>query len=375
MTARPPWVLLAPGDLHTPTGGFGYDRRLLEAWRAQGRDVAVLRLDGDWPHPDAAVRARAAAAFAALPDGACVVADGLAFGVLGAQVAPHAQRLRWVALVHHPLHLETGLAPALAEHLRAQERDALRHARQVVVTSAHTARDVAALDVPVARIAVVEPGTDPVALPAPRPRAPDAPVELLCVATLTPRKDHSLLLRALGGLLHLNWRLHAVGSPTRDATHAQALHAATASGPIAPRVVWHGELPEAALQVRYAEADVFVLASRHEGYGMVINEALQHGLPVVASRAGALAQTVPPEAGLLVPAGDELAWRAALETVIGDAARRAQLAAGARQAAARLPGWPGQAARWAALIDALSDAPQAHFDVASLGASNGAAPI
>ncbi|MBL0946224.1 MAG: glycosyltransferase family 4 protein [Hydrogenophaga sp.] len=353
MSARAPWVLLVPGDLHTPTGGYVYDRRLLQAWRAQGRAVDVLRLDGDWPHPDAVALARAAAALAALPDGACVVADGLAFGVLAAQVAPHAQRLRWVALVHHPLHLETGLAPALAEGLRRQEGEALRHAHQVVVTSAHTSHDVAALGVPAARIAVVEPGTDGVALPAPRPRAPDGPVELLCVATLTPRKDHGLLLRALGGLLHLDWRLHAVGSPTRDAAHARALHALTASGPLAPRVVWHGELAEAALQARYAAADAFVLASRHEGYGMVINEALQHGLPVVASRAGALAQTVPPEAGLLVPAGDESAWRAALAAVIGDAALRARLAAGARAAAQHLPAWPQQAARFAALIDAV----------------------
>lgn len=350
MTANAPWVLLVPGDLHTPTGGYGYDRRLLDGWRAQGRPVDVLRLDGDWPWPGPDTRAQATAALARLADGTVVIADGLAFGALGEVVAPHAQRLHWVALVHHPLHLETGLSTEQAGQLRQAEARALRHARRVVVTSPHTAQDVAALGVPASRIAVVEPGVDARPAPVARPLPAGAPVNLLCVATLVPRKDHGLLLRALQGLQHLPWRLDCVGSPTRQPDHARALHAATASGPLAARVVWHGELDEAALQARYAAADAFVLASRHEGYGMVINEALQHGLPLVASRAGALAHTVPPAAGLLVPPGDEAAWRDALAAVIGDAALRARLAAGAREAAGRLPGWPQQAALFASVI-------------------------
>jgi len=353
VNANAPWVLLVPGDLHTPTGGYVYDRRLLDGWRARGRSVDVLRLDGDWPLPGPDTLAQAAGALARLRDGTVVIADGLAFGALADVVAPHAQRLHWVALVHHPLHLEeTGLSPAEAERLKHAEAQALRHARQVVVTSPHTAQDVAALGVPAARIAVVEPGNDHRPLPPARPARPGAPVNLLCVATLVPRKDHGLLLRALQGLLHLPWRLDCVGSHTRHPDHAQALLAATASGPLAARVVWHGELDEAALQARYAAADALVLASRHEGYGMVINEALQHGLPLVASRAGALARTVPPAAGLLLPPGDEAAWRDALAAVIGDAALRERLAAGAREAARQLPGWPQQAALFESLVAA-----------------------
>ncbi len=356
MAAAAACVLLVPGDLDTPTGGYGYDRRLLQSLRAMGWAVTVLRIDGAWPWPDAASRAEAQRRIADLPDGCCVVADGLAFGVLGAAVAAHAQRLRWVALVHHPLHLETGLDALQAKALRDAEGAALACAQRVIVTSAATVADVVALGVPRERITVVVPGTDPVAAPAiTRPNTNDG-VQLLCVATLTPRKNHALLLRVLSTLADLRWTLHCVGSPTRDAVLAQGLHDSTARGPLAGRVHWHGELSHEALQARYAAADVFVLASRHEGYGMVVNEALVHGLPIVASRAGALTQTVPAPAGLLVPPDDEGAWREALSAVIGDAGLRARLAEGARAAARQLPSWGEQAARFADAVAPLCGA-------------------
>ncbi len=354
MAAAPACVLLVPGDLGTPTGGYGYDRRMAEGLRALGWVVSVLRIDGDWPWPGEATLAEARERIAALPDGACVVADGLAFGVLGEVVTPHAQRLRWVALVHHPLHLETGLDAPRAQALRTSEAKALALVHRVIVTSPATVADVLALGVPRERVVVVEPGTEAVASAPPPHKGAD--VQLLCVATLVPRKDHELLLRVLANLTALDWALHCVGSPTRDPALAQRLQAGTASGPLAGRVYWHGELADAALQAHYAAADVFVLASRHEGFGMVINEALAHGLPVVASRAGALAQTVPPAAGLLVPVGDEAAWRAALTAVITDSALRARLATGARAAAARLPSWADQAAHFADAIAPLQAA-------------------
>lgn len=355
MAAAAACVLLVPGDLDTPTGGYRYDRRLLESLRAMRWTVTVLRIDGAWPWPDASTRAEAQRRIAGLPDGCCVVADGLAFGVLGDVVAAHAQRLHWVALVHHPLHLESGLDVAQAQALRDAEAAALGHAQRVIVTSPATRDDVMALGVPGARITVAVPGTDPAAPATARSKVDDG-VQLLCVATLTPRKNHALLLRVLATLADLRWTLHCVGSPTRDPALAQRLHDSTTNGPLAGRVRWHGELSHDALQARYAAADLFVLPSRHEGYGMVIDEALVHGLPVVASRAGALAQTVPPQAGLLVPPDDETAWREALMAVISDAALRARLAEGARAAARKLPSWGEQAVRLADAIAPLCGA-------------------
>ena len=168
-----------------------------------------------------------------------------------------------------------------------------------------------------------------------------------------------MLLEALAGLAQRRWTLHCVGSPQRDPALARQLHALTAAGPLAGRVVWHGEVDEAALQARYAAADVFVLASLHEGHGMVIDEALRHGLPVVASDAGALAQTLPPGAGLHVPAGNVTAWRQTLDRVMEDAALRQALVTGAQSAAAALPTWARQAGRWARVLQRVMQAPSA----------------
>jgi len=356
------FCFLIPGDWSTPTGGFGYDRRLAQALAAAGWAVDVRRLDAAWEAPDAADVARAAGVVAAIADGSTVLADGLAFGVLDDIVAAHAERLHWVALVHHPLYLETGLAAATRQRLQQSESRALSFARRVVVTSPRTAQDVAAMGVPTARISIVEPGTDawpqaPAGLTAPVPAPALArtagPVRLLCVASVTPRKGHALLLQALAGLQGLHWQLHCVGSLERDPATAARVQAMAREPVLAGRVVWHGEVDAAALQAHYAAADLLVLASLHEGYGMVVAEALAAGLPVLATDAGALAQTLPAQAGWRVPSGDVPALQAALQRLIGEPALRERLASGAREAGRQLPDWPTQAARFAAVLDAL----------------------
>jgi glycosyltransferase involved in cell wall biosynthesis len=95
------------------------------------------------------------------------------------------------------------------------------------------------------------------------------------------------------------------------------------------------------------------LPSYFEGYGMVLAEALAHGLPVVSTTAGAIPDTVPRDAGVLVPPGDAVALRAALAALLDDPALRARLAAGARAARAGLPTWPEAVACFAAALEAL----------------------
>ncbi len=204
------------------------------------------------------------------------------------------------------------------------------------------------------RIAVGAPGTDP----APRAigGAEYGVPSLLCVATVTPRKGHAVLLDALAGLRDRPWRLHCAGSLARDEATAAAVREATVRHGLADRVVWHGEVDAARLDALYAQADLFVLPSFHEGYGMALAEALARGLPVVSCAAGAIVDTVPATAGVLVPPGDAVALRAALRRVMADAAWRASLAAGARGAGARLPGWPAAVVRFAAVLEAAMEA-------------------
>lgn len=342
-------VFLVPGDPLARTGGTLYDRRIAEALRGQGWQVAWQSPGEGFPWPDAAALAQAAALLESVPDGTLVVADGLAFGALPLLAERHAARLRWVALVHHPLALESGLSPLAQQALRESERRALACARQVVVTSPATARELAAYQVPAARIAVVEPGTDR----APPSRGGRAVASLLCVATVTPRKAHAVLLQALAGVGDRAWHLHCAGSLTRDAETAAAARALAQALGLGERVTWHGELEPGPLQALYAQADLFVLPSLYEGYGMAFAEALARGLPVLGCAAGAVAETVPTSAGVLVPPGDVAALQAALQALLDDPPRRAALAAGAHAHAARLPDWPQAARRLAAVLESV----------------------
>jgi glycosyltransferase involved in cell wall biosynthesis len=345
---------LVPGDLSTRTGGYGYDRRIVEGLRALHWQVDVDSLGAGFPAPDAGALARAGSVARAQPDGALVIVDGLAFGVLPEMAEAHAARLRWIALVHHPLALETGLAPAQQRALRAAERRSLAVARRVIVTSPSTAGALAEFDVPSARIVVVEPGCDPAPLAG---GSGSAALSLLCVASLTPRKGHALLVEALSGLRDRAWTLHCAGSGTLDPACAEALRRCIDRFGLADRVVLHGEQDEAGVARLYAQADAFVLPSFHEGYGMALAEALARGLPVVSTTAGAIPDTVPAAAGALVAPGDLPALRAALRRLIDDADWRACAAAGARAARAQLTTWERRTQQFAAALEAVGREP------------------
>ncbi|HZF85426.1 MAG TPA: glycosyltransferase family 4 protein [Burkholderiaceae bacterium] len=350
-------VFLVPGDWNSRTGGYLYDRRIVAELRARGWQVEVLSPGDGYPFPDADDLARAAEVVGALPDGTCVVADGLGFGALPDLAERHAQRLCWVALVHHPLALETGLTPAQQRQLADSERRALACARGVVVTSPSTARVLAADGVPAARTSVVEPGTEPAARATGGGAGANA-LSLLCVATVTPRKGHGVLVEALADLRDRPWVLHCAGSRSRDPAEAARVDALAAQSGLGERIRWHGEVEALQLEALYAQADLFVLPSLHEGYGMALAEALAHGLPVVSTTAGAIVDTVPAEAGVLVAPNDVLALREALRRMMDEPPWRAALAAGARHAASRLPSWADAGLRFEqALLQAMDAGP------------------
>jgi glycosyltransferase involved in cell wall biosynthesis len=343
-------VFAIPGELATPTGGYAYDRRIIAELPAQGWRAAVLGLGDGFPHPGEEVRTAAAARLAAQDPGHPLVVDGLAFGTLPEVARALSRSHRLVAVVHHPLALETGLAPSERDALRASEREALAGARRVVAVSDATARLLCA-DYAVApeRIRVVSPGTDRVMPRSPRP--PDGTIRLLAVGSVVPRKGYDVLVAALGRIRHLPWRLVIAGDRGRHPPTAARLAADIAALGLTDRIELRGALLEDALGALYAASDLFVLPSHHEGYGMAYAEAMVHGLPVIGTTAGAIPETVPPQAGVLVPPDDVAALAAALRELIESAPERERLAAGAR--AARFPTWPEQARLFARVLDDL----------------------
>ncbi|MGH6646894.1 glycosyltransferase family 4 protein [Aquabacterium sp.] len=352
-------VFIVPGELDSLTGGYGYDRQVIAGLREAGWVIEVLVLDASYPWPGEQARAQAAVSIAAIPDGTVVVVDGLAFGALPELAELHARRLLWVALVHHPLAHETGLTTAQRDQLAASERRALAAARAVIVTSAFTARSlVADFQVVAGRITVVLPGTE--VAPSPKRlagliREDDVPggLSLLCVATLTPRKGHECLIDALAGLKDRPWTLHCVGSLSFSPATVASVRAAIDRQGLQGRVCLHGEVSADALSAFHGRADLFVLPSFFEGYGMALAEALAHGLPVCSTTAGAIPDTVPADAGVLVPAGDVPALRGALARLIDEPGWRATLARGARRAGGDLPTWTQAASLFAQTLERI----------------------
>ncbi len=341
-----------PGDLAAPTGGYAYDRRMIAELKALGWEIDVIGLGDGFPRPSDAAIAEAQARLAAVPARQPIVIDGLAFGVMPEAAARLKESHPLVALVHHPLAMETNIPPADAATFRTRERAALACTRAVIVTSAATARLlVSDYDVSAERITVAVPGTDRARIAE---RDSSGRPLLLSVGAVVPRKGYDVLLEALSGLTDLSWRLVIVGDCTRSPPTVAALKDEITRLNLNERVTLAGAVPERELAVLYTTADLFVLASRFEGYGMVYTEAIAHGLPVVGTTAGAIPETVPAEAGVLVPPDDAAALTRALHTLLVDGTTRARLTGGARAAAAKLPTWPESARLFARAIEAVA---------------------
>jgi len=354
--------LFVPGDPNTATGGYIYNAQILAGLAERGWRTRVHSLDESFPRPTPSALRDARAEIAALPGDGVVVIDGLALAGLERVLDTEAKRLPIVALIHHPLALETGLDASEARLLETAERNALALVSRVICTSQWTARTLATYGVPVERIRVVEPGVDRRGQWTARADAEHAAtravrdVRLLCVATVTPRKGHAVLLEALGELRNRRWHLTCAGSTTRDAATFAALEHQVDRLALRARVSFLGDLDADTLEREYERADLFVLASYLEGYGMALAEAVARGIPVVSTTAGAIPETVPAAAGVLVPPGDSRALAKALAPLLDHDDARASLAANARAAAATLPTWRAAAEKFAAALDGAAPA-------------------
>lgn len=343
MTSGRRLTLAYPGDLESRTGGYLYDRRLALELEARGWGVDRLSLPDGFPFPGEADLAATSAALGGLPAGSTVLIDGLALGAMPDLAQSLAARLDLVALVHHPLCLETGLTASQSAALAASERAALAPVRAVIVTSPRTAMSLTELfGVPPAKLTVALPGTDVV--PVARGSGGHG-CRMVCVGTITPRKGHLVLVEALAELRDLDWSLVCAGSLTRDPATVAAVEALILEHALDPRVRLVGELDADELAALYDGADLCVSASFYEGYGMALAEALARGLPIVAASGGAVADTVPADAGLLVPIDDVNALAEALRRFLTDPTLASSLHHGALVARRSLPTWQDTAAR------------------------------
>jgi glycosyltransferase involved in cell wall biosynthesis len=337
-------------DPARPSGGNTYDRRVCRGLAALGWTVHEHAVPGAWPRPGEAGHAALARAVRRIPDGAVVLLDGLIASTAPEALVPQARRLRQVVLVHTPL----GHRPPDGEDgaVRGREREVLAAAAAVVTTSTWTRRRLGELyALPADRVHVTEPGVDAASV-TPGTAAGDA---LLCVAALTRDKGHDVLLDGLAMARDLSWRCECVGSLVRDPAFADGVRRRARNSGLGDRVRFLGPRTGPELDRAYAAADLLVLASHAETYGMVVTEALAHGLPVLATEVGGVTEALGhgedgTRPGLLVPPGDPAALRAALRTWLGDAELRARLRRAARERRASLRRWPATASVLACVL-------------------------
>ncbi|SOB75123.1 Glycosyltransferase involved in cell wall bisynthesis [Marinobacter sp. LV10R510-11A] len=321
---------IVPGDPNQNTGGYRYVRKLIEALNQAGATAEVTGLPGRFPKPDGIATHGMDSLLSQFADGSWVILDGLAMSAMPSTLEKHAQRLRLVALIHHPLADETGLSLSEQDWFFEREEKALRIVRDVFTTSAFTASRLADYGVDAGRIQTAEPGVES---PAGNALASDTEIfgkkheaqaskapKILCVAHLSPRKAQGHLVDALAGLKGLEWHCTLAGSCERDPVYANGVRQQVQESGLGGRIDFAEEVEEQQLASLYREADLFVLPSLYEGYGMVIDEALAARLPVISSDGGALKHTGNRPGVLLYRAGDTDALQASLRTWLGDSA-------------------------------------------------------
>jgi glycosyltransferase involved in cell wall biosynthesis len=321
-----------------PSGGNAYDRRVCEGLRSLSWSVHEHAVAGCWPRPDAASLAALARVVERIPDGSVALLDGLVASTAPEVLVPQARRLRLVVLVHMPL----GHRPAddVSHDTRMRERAILSAAAGVVTTSAWSRRRLLGLyQLPAERVHIARPGVDAADLAA----GTRSGGSLLCVAAVTFEKGHDVLVDALRSVSELPWHCVCVGSVERDPAFVDGIRRRARDAGLGDRVHLPGPRTGADLDRTYAAADLMVLATRAETYGMVVTEALARGLPVVANDVGGLTEAMGCGAdqrpGLLVPPEDPAAFGAALRTWLIDAELRGRLRRAACERRKSLSGW------------------------------------
>ncbi len=336
----PPITFVIDGALDQPTGGYLYDRIVIDGLRDLGASVRVESLAVGGAVSTALENGRVALRRAREPRSDLVVVDELchprtALASLIHRVRP---RSRLVALVHHLAASERS-GPSSRARL-VLERILLDAASRVIVTSETTRRAVAKAGVDPARIRAVLPGCDRLGERRDPPLpAVDGGVRLLFLGSLTPRKGVLALVHAMSAV-PARATLTLVGPADRDAVYAARVRAAIARSPARDRIRVTGTLPDVEVAAALASHDLFVLPSLHEGFGIAIAEALAHGLGVISTTAGAIPEVVRDgREAILVPPGDERALTAALVRAVADPGLRAAMAAAAITRARALPRW------------------------------------
>ena len=334
---------LSPGNPGQRTGGYLYNARIIAELRELGWQIKVHALPGAWPLPDRASLPQVGKILCAIPAKATIIADGLLWTGLGEQRNPVVANHRVAVLVHSPLDRENR---ETKDNWREMETKALTEAQAWIATSPVTARILRdRLGRHPVQGLVVYPGTDPA-----EKAHGSGGTQLLCVATVTPRKAIRQLIAALVTLANRNWNLDIVGSTDRDSCYVSEVKADIDAAGLEKRIHLRGELAGPVLEAAYQQADFLVHTARFEAFGMGIAEAIARGLPVISTHAGVL-ELLPRSAYELVGSDDTDALIKAITKLLDHRVEQRRMKAAA--ATVQLPTWREAAASFESALETL----------------------
>ncbi|WP_200846836.1 glycosyltransferase family 4 protein [Arthrobacter sp. 18067] len=317
---------LVPGNVRHGSGGNKYNAKLAGHLTALGATVETVTVDGDWPVGSPADRQR----FSDMLDGgATVIADGLVASGAPEEIAAAVNAGTNVWILSHM---------ALADH-HDLEAKALVAATGVISPSAHAAAELE-----------VRHGTQNIVIATPGAEKADVsagsePKHIVAVAALLPNKSQELLVHALATLQDVEWTAALIGSEQADPSYAAEVRAAVEHYGLENRINVTGELTGPALEDQWQRADLSVLLSRSESFGMVVTESLAHGVPVLVRQGtGAVEALGSADAGLVLDLGDPNNLADTLKNWLTTPVLQERWRSNALQAREHLQGWDATAA-------------------------------
>jgi glycosyltransferase involved in cell wall biosynthesis len=310
---------LVPGDLHTLTGGYLYNMQMINGLKKKGYTIRVLGTDWQWKDrddPEKICRRQ----LEKIPPGSCAFIDSLILGHLHNIVQEYGDRIKFLGIIHLPASYDvsTGIQGKLAD----EEFEAMNHMRHLVVTGQFTFDLLCNAGVNPVKISTVHPGTGE--FPRKRKYEP-IPSKLLCIANYSALKAQDVLIHALYRLNEWKWTLHLYGDTDRDTDYAETLRSLILELKMESRVTMHGIVERHEISTVFLNADLFVMPSLFESYGMALVESLAHGIPVVTTSAGNIPYTVPDGMGLLTEPGNEEQLADAIRSLFDDPAKYSSL--------------------------------------------------
>lgn len=337
-------ALIIYGSLATMSGGFYYDRRLVESLRARGDEVTVVSLPWQSYSENLAhnvTHKLAERLHAARPD--IIVQDELNHPSLFRQNRALRGIAPIVSIVHH-LRSSEPRPPWRNAFYRRVERKYLRSVDAYLFNSETTREVVATLVIDQRPSTIATPGGD--RLPGRPPpayiatRARSGPLRLLFAGSVTPRKGLHVLVEAMARARPNDWRLVVAGDTAGDRAYAARIRRQIEQAGLADRVWLAGHLADDSLSAAMRDSHLLVVPSAYEGFGIAYLEGMGFGLPAIATTAGAAGETIVDDYnGYLIAPGDSVALAQRLQLLDADRRRLAAMSRAAVETFRQRPSW------------------------------------